>query len=96
MISLIIFLFGIGLGWIYRDMRDHYQETVERLNKLEEDEKPRTGPTLGSYRHIDEVNPIVSKKAKGRVITPKSPQRVEWEANQQIEEENKRVRVEPK
>lgn len=96
MTSLIIFLIGLGLGWIYRDMRDHYRETVKRLNKLEEDEKPRTGPTLGSYRHVDEVNPVVSKKARGRVVNPKSPQRVEWEARQQIEEENKRVRVSPK
>lgn len=100
MIELIIVLLSLTLGYVAgytkRDLND---KIAELSRKIQEDKTPppKPGVTLGSYRHVDEVNtakPV--PKARGRVINPKTPQRVEWDSEQQLKEENMKFRVGPK
>jgi hypothetical protein len=94
---VIVVALAAWLGYEWRGL-------VIKINELEQEMQndaepdPRTGPTLGSYHHIDEINPHVDdnpKKPKARVVVPKTPQKVDWDATQELNEQNKKFKVGP-
>ena len=95
-VALILFaVIGYILGWFWRDIRDAILDLQDRI--MVEDEEPnKPGVTMGSYHHVDEVNPPVKAKVKARVITPKTPAKVEWDSQQALKEANQKFRVGPK
>lgn len=96
MIELIIlFLGGVVLGFGWRDIKDNIDELWEHMYDVTPQRKP--GVTLGAYRHLDEVNPAPSEpKARGHVVTPKTPQKMQWDSDNELREKNEKFHVGPK
>lgn len=69
---------GFVVGFEERELR----ELAKRLRKLEEKPMPKTaGVTMGSYRPANET------KQTSAVITPKTPQQLEYLANDRMRKE---------
>jgi hypothetical protein len=95
LIFLVGFVVGVIIGHMGRDIEDRINRMyVELLSDKEPPKKP--GVTKGSYHHVDEVNPPKPKKARGRVINPKTPQKMAWDAKVALEEEVQKFNVGPK
>ena len=62
---------GFVLGWAFNDLY-HLRDEPDTESKDE-----RVGPTQGTYKSRTEYKP--NKKPSAHVITPKSPQMLEWE-----------------
>jgi hypothetical protein len=84
---------------------DRFLELSNRLDKVEAEleqvkvdyiKKGKPGATSGSYRHIDEVNPRVTKNPTGHVVQPKTPQKLQWDEEQKLKEENEKFRISPR
>ncbi len=92
MIYLILIILAAVLGYMWRDITD-------RIMELEEKSKTpvkKPGVTRGSYNQVNEVHPHTTPKAKGHAVSPKTPQRVAWEAEQALKESNEKFRVGPR
>lgn len=99
MVEIIIALvLGSYLGYSYRDLRDNIDDIWGRISGLEDAQATKkSGVTMGSYHHIDEVNPPrPTPKATGHVVNPKTPQKMEWDAAQELQKANEKFRVGPK
>jgi hypothetical protein len=87
--GLAVLVVGFLIGYFGRDFMDGVYDAIEEAEKP----KPKAGVTKGSYFRSDEVNPQVSStKARGKVVTPKTPQRTEWDIQQQLKEEQFKVK----
>lgn len=96
-ILLLGFLLGTWIGSRWRSILDKIEELEAESNETEI--PVRTGPTLGSYHKINEVDPKVDhnpKKPRARVILPKTPQKVDWDAAQELNDQNRKFKVGPK
>lgn len=76
----LFFIIGLGLGWSLREIY-HLKNQVLKLMYANQP-KAKPGPTMGIY------NPPNEYRQTEHVIVPKSPQLVEWEANERTREEN--------
>lgn len=83
MLILSFFIVGFMMGFFYRKIDD-------RL-KILEARKPETGVTPGSYHRANENN--VNQAGETGFVTPKTPQRLEWEEQERLREEQLRVKV---
>lgn len=96
----LIFVFAVAavVGYLYRDLEDNIKELWFRMTIIEEQvPKKKPGVTLGSYKHVDEVNPQPQPaKARGKVVTPKTPAKMDWDAEQELKEQNHKFNVGPK
>lgn len=71
--GVLIFAVGLGVGYIIRDVYDILDDLIKDMGM---DKPVMTGPTLGSYN--TPKDPMI-RKPTVHVITPKSPERMEWE-----------------
>jgi hypothetical protein len=76
--ELLFFLAGLLIG-------ANWSELQKLRERLEEKPKPRSGVTFGSYKKVDEILPDNTRdpNKKSGIVVPKTPQRIEWEANEQ-------------
>ena len=87
MISLAFLIVGLLIGYGYRTFRDFVLQTEARFK-----EKPvETGVTPGLYKHANENN--VNQGGETGFTSPKTPQRLEWEEQERLREDQLHVRV---
>lgn len=86
LIALVLIVAGTVLGFHLR----YLGQQIEDLKEMFEEEPPATGPTLGVYKDLTAPNvPTV------RVVTPKTPQRIAWEAQQRQLDEARSSKLPP-
>ena len=80
MYEALFLIIGVGLGWSFREIRILKQYVA----KLAVVDRPRAtpGPTMGVYHPPDE------NRQTGGIVTPKSPQLIEWEQLERTRQEN--------
>lgn len=77
---LLVFAGGIATGYWYRELREALKSLA---NIAKGTPPPKLGPTSGAYKVSATLEPtqrITPKKPVVRVVNPKTPQRMEWEA----------------
>jgi hypothetical protein len=79
-ISLICLIIGGALGAVWREIYELRKHVSMLLDRAQPKAKP--GATLGAY------SPAGEYKQSGGIVSPKSPQLIEWEANQRTMQEN--------
>lgn len=86
MINILVFLLSVFLGFV---IGYYHRDIVERVKLLEErsKEKPvELGTTLGEYGPVNEFSRTNQDGPVGLVET-KTPQRIEWEAQESLRRE---------
>jgi hypothetical protein len=66
-------------------MRDFMREVESRVEK----QKPEVGVTPGLYQRANEHN--VNQAGKTGLVTPKTPQQLEWEEQERLREQQLHV-----
>jgi hypothetical protein len=79
-ISLVCLIIGVALGAAWREIRELQRHVSDLLTRVQPKAKP--GATMGVYDPAREY-----KQAPG-IVQPKSPQLIEWEANERTRQEN--------
>lgn len=89
MISFLIGIICLAIGYFYRDLRDSIKDLYSKLPKQE----PEIGATHASY---GTVNSLAKENQGGiGVFTPKTPQQLEWEEQERLREAQLDVKVKP-
>lgn len=81
-----LFLFGLlcFIAGAYSGYQSHL--IAELRAELKPKPKPKAGVTRGAYKKVDEASPDYHSPGpakKSGVVSPKSPQRVQWEADEE-------------
>jgi apolipoprotein N-acyltransferase len=80
---LIAFVIGVAMGYFYRDIKENLASLKKQLL---EKEKP-VAVSMGAYQTPKATSS--SDNTKVGLVSAKTPQRLEWEANEKLERQVK-------
>jgi hypothetical protein len=87
LVPILTLLLGGTLGYC---LGRYQSRLIDKIRTLEAGNKPKPEPavTLGAYDTPKEYAPVDNSKPVG-LVDPKTPQRIQWEAEQAIEKEGR-------
>jgi len=87
MIALTTLIVGLLIGILYRTGWDFIKETHKRFESV----PPQVGATHASYGKTNEFN--VNQPGPTGLVTPKTPQMLEWEESERLREMQYKVEM---